>query len=57
MEGKKQNIFAPGQFIAHSGCLPLGLTPGKWNLKTKLKVYHQLAVLASDKNDQLERQI
>lgn len=49
--GKKQNIFAPGQFIANSGRLLFGLAPGKWYLKKKkkLKVYHHLAVLASDK--------
>lgn len=60
-EFKKKNhthtkhIFAPGQFIENSG--PARLDSGEMEFKTKLKVYHRLAALASDKNDQSERQI
>lgn len=54
---KKQNIFCPWAIHWKFRLTPARFDSGEMEFKTKLKVYHRLAVLASDKNDQLERQI
>lgn len=57
--GKKKNktIFCPWAIHWKFRLTPAQFDSGEMEFKTKLKVYHRLAVLASDKNDQLERQI
>lgn len=54
---KKHNIFCPWAIHWKFRLTPARFDSGEMEFKTKLKVYHRLAVLASDKNDQLERQI
>lgn len=54
---KHKTFFCPQAIHWKFWLSPARLDSGEMEFKTKLKVYHRLAALASDKNDQSERQI
>lgn len=56
-EGEKTEQCCPWAFHCEFWLTPARFDSREMKFKTNLKVYQQLAVLASDKNDQLERQI